>query len=65
MSRSVPKAPPETVTPGEGAVEFRMLVQMSGLLAPLMVKAVGNRQVEIDGFCSALKERAERPKRTT
>jgi len=55
-----------TVTPGQGAaVEFRMLVQMSGLLAPLMVKAVGNRQVEIDGFSSALKERAERPKRTT
>jgi hypothetical protein len=30
-----------------------------------MVKAVGNRQVEIDGFSSALEERAERPKRTT
>ena len=36
-----------------------MLVQMSGLLAPLMVKAVGDRQTEIDGFSSALKRRAE------
>jgi uncharacterized protein YndB with AHSA1/START domain len=50
-----------TVTPGDGAVEFRMLVQMSGLLAPLMVKAVGNRQSEIDSFSSALKVRAEQP----
>ena len=49
-----------TVTPGDGAVEFRMLVQMSGLLESLMVKAVGNRQVEIDGFSSALKVHAER-----
>jgi uncharacterized protein YndB with AHSA1/START domain len=39
-----------TLTPVRGAVEFRMLVQMSGPLAPLMVKAAGNRQVEIDGF---------------
>jgi uncharacterized protein YndB with AHSA1/START domain len=49
-----------TVTPRDGAVEFQMLVQMSGLLAPLMVKAVGNRQAEIDGFSAALKARAER-----
>jgi uncharacterized protein YndB with AHSA1/START domain len=49
-----------TVTPGDSVVEFRMLVQMSGLLAPLMVKAVGNRQAEIDGFSAALKARAER-----
>ncbi|HEV3448005.1 MAG TPA: SRPBCC domain-containing protein [Gemmataceae bacterium] len=48
-----------TVTPGDGAAEFRMLVQMSGLLASLMVKAVGNRQPEIDSFSSALKVRAE------
>jgi uncharacterized protein YndB with AHSA1/START domain len=53
-----------TITPGDGAVEFRMLVQMSGLLAPLMVKAVGHRQTEIDSFSSALKVRAEQPKRT-
>jgi uncharacterized protein YndB with AHSA1/START domain len=49
-----------TVTPGNGAVEFRMVVQMSGLLAPLMVKSVGDRQLEIDGFSSALKARAEK-----
>ncbi|HEY7326850.1 MAG TPA: SRPBCC domain-containing protein, partial [Gemmataceae bacterium] len=41
-----------TVTPGESAVEFHMLVQMSGLLASLMVKAVGDRQSEIDAFSS-------------
>ena len=50
-----------TVTPEGGAVEFRMLVQMSGPLAFLMVKAVGNRQAEIDGYSSALKSRAEQP----
>src|SRR5262252_7714457 len=43
-----------------GAAEFSMLVQMSGLLAGLMVKAVGDRQAEIDGFSKALKARAER-----
>jgi uncharacterized protein YndB with AHSA1/START domain len=48
-----------TVTPEDGAVEFRMLVQMSGPLAALMVKAVGNRESEIDAFSSALKARAE------
>jgi uncharacterized protein YndB with AHSA1/START domain len=52
-----------TLTPSDGAVEFCMLVQMSGLLASLMVKAVGNRQVEIDGFSSALKVRAEQDER--
>jgi uncharacterized protein YndB with AHSA1/START domain len=54
-----------TVTPVDGAVEFRMLVRMSGLFAPLMVKAVGNRQTEIDSFSSALKVRAEQPKPTS
>jgi hypothetical protein len=48
-----------TVTPGDGAADFRMLVQMSGPLAGLMVKAVGDRQAEIDRFSSALKARAE------
>jgi uncharacterized protein YndB with AHSA1/START domain len=47
------------VTPGDGAVEFRMLVQMSGMLAGLMVKATGDRQPEIDSFSTALKTRAE------
>src|SRR5262249_44725030 len=36
-----------TVTPVADGAEFRMLVQMSGPLASLMVKAVGNRQEEI------------------
>ena len=49
-----------TVAPVDGAVEFRMLVQMSGLLSSLMVKAVGDRQTEIDGFAQALKARVER-----
>ncbi|MBI3410438.1 MAG: hypothetical protein HY040_19030 [Planctomycetes bacterium] len=48
-----------TVSPGDGEVEFRMLVQLSGLLAPLMVKPLGNRQLEIDSFSSALKVRAK------
>jgi uncharacterized protein YndB with AHSA1/START domain len=52
-----------TVTLRDGASEFCMLVQMSGPLASLMVKAVGNRQVEIDGFSSALKARAEEAER--
>ena len=49
-----------TVTPGDGTAEFGMVVQMSGFLAPMMVKAVGDRQAEIDGFSKALKTRAER-----
>ena len=49
-----------TIEPHAGMSEFRMLVQMSGPLASLMVKAVGDRQAEIDAFSSALKERAER-----
>jgi uncharacterized protein YndB with AHSA1/START domain len=53
-----------TVTLADGAAEFRMLVQMSGLLAPLIVKSVGNRQPEIDSFSTALKVRAEQDKGT-
>lgn len=48
-----------TIAPSDGATDFRMLVQMSGPLASLMVKAVGDRQVEIDAFSAALKTRAE------
>jgi uncharacterized protein YndB with AHSA1/START domain len=48
-----------TVTPRDGFVEFCMLVQMSGPLAGLMVKATGDRQPDIDGFSSALKVRVE------
>lgn len=54
-----------TITPGDDAVEFRMLVQMSGLLSPLIVKSVGNRQPELDSFSSALKARAEQDERTS
>jgi uncharacterized protein YndB with AHSA1/START domain len=54
-----------TVTPRDGTVEFCMLVQMSGLLAPLMVKSVGDRQPEIYSFSSALKVRAEEDERRT
>jgi uncharacterized protein YndB with AHSA1/START domain len=49
-----------TVTPKDGQTEFRMVVCMSGPLAPSIVKSVGNRQKEIDGFSAALKEYAER-----
>jgi uncharacterized protein YndB with AHSA1/START domain len=49
-----------TVTAGEGGTQFQMVVQMSGPLAGLMVKAVGDRQSEIDGFSGALKAYAER-----
>jgi uncharacterized protein YndB with AHSA1/START domain len=48
-----------TVTPRDGTVEFCMLVRMSGLLAPWIVKSVGDRQPEIDSFSAALKVRAE------
>jgi hypothetical protein len=44
---------------GEGS-EFRMVVQMSGLLSGAMVRAVGDRQKEIDAFSAALKAYAER-----
>jgi uncharacterized protein YndB with AHSA1/START domain len=49
-----------TVTPTDDGAEFRMVVQMSGPLASLMVKAVGDRQAEIDAFSAALKAHAER-----
>lgn len=50
-----------TVRPHAQGAEFQMLVQMSGPLASLMVKAVGDRQIEIDAFSAALKAHAERP----
>jgi uncharacterized protein YndB with AHSA1/START domain len=43
---------------GEGA-EFEMKVTMSGPLAKVMVRAVGDRQAEIDAFSAALRSRAE------
>ncbi len=43
----------------DGGADFRMIVQMSGLLSGAMVKAVGDRQAEIDGFSAGLKVYAE------
>jgi hypothetical protein len=44
---------------GPGGSEFRMRLAMSGLLAPLTLESVGDRQPEIDRFSAALKARAE------
>jgi hypothetical protein len=50
------------VTPrGQGA-EFRMRVQMTGPLAPMILRSVGDRQPELDAFAAGLKQRAERGK---
>jgi hypothetical protein len=48
-----------TVVPRDGATEFRMHLSMSGPLAPLILKSVGDRQPEIDTFSAALRTRAE------
>ncbi len=48
-----------TVTPRAGGSEFRLHLEMSGPLAPLIVKSVGDRQPEVDAFSAALKQRAE------
>ncbi len=48
-----------TVAPCREGAEFQMLVQMTGPLGGLMVKAVGDRQSAIDGFSAGLKARAE------
>lgn len=48
-----------TVVPRDGATEFRMHLRMSGPLAPLILKSVGDRQPEIDTFSAALRARAE------
>jgi uncharacterized protein YndB with AHSA1/START domain len=48
-----------TVTPREGVVEFRMHLRMSGPLATLILKSVGDRQPEIDSFSSALRTHVE------
>lgn len=49
-----------TITPRDSGVEFRLDVRMSGLLAPLILKSVGDRQPELDSFSQALKARVER-----
>lgn len=48
-----------TVTPVAAGSEFRMHLRMSGPLAPLILKSVGDRQPEIERFSAALKHRAE------
>jgi len=48
-----------TVTPTAGGSEFRLHLRMSGLLSPMIIKSVGDRQPEIDSFAAALKTRVE------
>lgn len=48
-----------TVTPRADGAEFQLHVQMSGPLAPLILKSVGDRQPELDSFSRALKTRVE------
>lgn len=50
-----------TVTPARTGIEFRMHLYMSGLLSPLILKSVGDRQPEIDRFSVGLKRQAEKP----
>jgi uncharacterized protein YndB with AHSA1/START domain len=48
-----------TVTPSAGRSEFRLHLEMSGLLSSLISRSVGNRQPEVDSFSAALKRRVE------
>jgi uncharacterized protein YndB with AHSA1/START domain len=50
-----------TVTRVAGGTEFRMHLHMSGPLASLILKSVGDRQPEIDRFSAALKACVEAP----
>jgi hypothetical protein len=47
------------VTPGTHGATFTMHLHMSGLLAPLILKSVGNRQAEVDSFCAGLRRAVE------
>lgn len=49
-----------TVMPNANGVEFRLHLRMSGPLASLIGKSVGDRQPEVDSFSAGLKARAER-----
>jgi hypothetical protein len=49
-----------SLTPCTGGVEFRLHLHMSGPLAALILKSVGDRQPEIDSFSAALKLRSEK-----
>jgi len=48
-----------TVVPRDGGAEFQMHLRMSGPMAPLILKSVGDRQPEIDLFSAAVKSYAE------
>jgi uncharacterized protein YndB with AHSA1/START domain len=48
-----------TVTPRSGGSEFRLHLEMSGLLSPFISKSVGDRQPEVDSFSAALKRQVE------
>jgi hypothetical protein len=49
-----------TVSPRDGQTVFRMELSMTGLLAPLILKSLGDRQPDIDAFSAGLKAYAER-----
>jgi hypothetical protein len=48
-----------TVSPHPMGTEFRLQLDMSGLVAPLILRSVGDRQPEIDAFADALRRRTE------
>jgi uncharacterized protein YndB with AHSA1/START domain len=48
-----------TVVPSGPGTEFRLHLEMSGPLLPLILKSVGDRQPEVDSFSAALKSHAE------
>jgi len=48
-----------TLSPARAGTEFRMHLDMSGPLARMILKSVGDRQPEIEKFSAALKRRAE------
>jgi uncharacterized protein YndB with AHSA1/START domain len=50
-----------TVDPKGRGSEFRLHLEMSGPLLPLILKSVGDRQPEVDSFSAALKSHAESP----
>lgn len=49
-----------TVAPVAAGTEFRLHLRMSGPLAGMIGKSVGDRQPEVDSFAAGLKARAER-----
>jgi len=49
-----------TVTPADRGANFRLHLRMSGPLARMIGKSVGDRQPEVDSFAAGLKTHAER-----